>query len=87
MLVGVPVVASAVDGSAEIIQNAVTGYICAPGDSQAHADRCIELLINPEKRSRIAGAASKFAFQQFDLSQMVTKIDQLYIQLLGQHGK
>jgi glycosyltransferase involved in cell wall biosynthesis len=87
MLVGVPVVASAVDGSAEIIQNDVTGYICTPGDSQAHAECCIELLINPKKRSRIAGAASKFAFQQFDLLQMVTKIDQLYTQLLGQHGK
>ncbi len=87
MLVSVPVVASAVDGSVEIIQNNITGYICPPGDSLAHAECCIELLTNPLKRSRIAGTASKFAAQHFDLSQMVTQIDQLYTQLLGQHGK
>jgi glycosyltransferase involved in cell wall biosynthesis len=86
MLMGVPVVASAVDGSVEIIQNDVTGYICAPGDPHAHAECCIELLTNPVKRIRIAGTAAKFAAQYFNLSQMVTQIDQLYTQLLGQHG-
>lgn len=87
MLVGVPVVSSAIAGSAEIIQNDLTGYICQPRDTQVFANRCTELLTDTEKRYRIIQAARRYASQTFDLTQMVTQIDQLYRDLLNQHGK
>ena len=87
MLVGVPVVSSAVDGSAEIIQDGITGYICQPGDIHSFANRCIDLLTDSEKRNRISKAARHFASQTFDLNHMVTQIDQLYMDLLIKHGK
>jgi glycosyltransferase involved in cell wall biosynthesis len=85
MLAGVPVVASQVDGSAEIIQDDFTGYTCPPGDVHALADRCIELLTNPQKRSRIVENAAVVASHQFDLTKMIDQIDQLYAELINHH--
>jgi glycosyltransferase involved in cell wall biosynthesis len=87
MLVGVPVVSSSVDGSAEIILDGITGYTCQPGDIHSFANRCIELLIDSEKRNRISKAARCYASQTYDLKHMVTQIDQLYMDLLIKHGK
>jgi len=85
MLAGVPIVASRVDGSAEIIQDGFSGYTCAPGDIHAFANRCIDLLTNPEKRRRIVANATLIASEQFDLLKMIDQIDQLYSELINQH--
>lgn len=44
---GVPVVASGVGGAAEIVDDAVTGHLVAPGDTAAFADRLVALLTAP----------------------------------------
>jgi len=73
MAAGVPVVASAVDGLNEIVEDGVTGYLCTPGDKHSLARNIIQLLLNPEKskkmgergRERVSG---QFSFEIFSKS-------------------
>jgi glycosyltransferase involved in cell wall biosynthesis len=87
MLLGVPVVTSNSGGTAEVIQDYITGCLCAAGDTRALADRCIELLTDPEKRIRISKAAGKLVNRDFDVARMVNQIDKIYQELLDKHGK
>ena len=45
---GVPVVATAVGGTPEVIEDGVSGYLVPPGDAERMADRIGELLTVPE---------------------------------------
>jgi len=49
MAAGRPVVASAVDGLAEVVEDGVTGLLVPPGDSAALAAALIDLLQHPAK--------------------------------------
>jgi glycosyltransferase involved in cell wall biosynthesis len=55
--VGVPVVASAVGGIGEHVQDGVSGRLVPPGDPRALADAIVELLRAHEERVRVARAA------------------------------
>jgi glycosyltransferase involved in cell wall biosynthesis len=57
---GVPVVAVAAGGPLSLIEDRVTGLLCAP-DPQAVADALLELARAPLLRERLAGAAVKAA--------------------------
>lgn len=45
-----PVIGTAVDGTKEIINNGVNGFLIAPKDPQAIAEKVIELALSTEKR-------------------------------------
>ncbi len=61
LALGVPVVASRVDGLAEIVVDGSTGYLVTPGDPAALADRLILLLRDDDLRRRLgANARQRF---------------------------
>jgi glycosyltransferase involved in cell wall biosynthesis len=86
MSMRLPVVASAVDGSSEAIQDGITGFICPPGDLDRIAQRCLELLTDPALRGQIGLAGRQYAQSEFDLDIMVRKIEDLYDKLISQTG-
>ena len=47
---GVPVVATAVGGTGEVLEDGVSGHLVSPGDPRALAARVLELLRAPEQR-------------------------------------
>jgi glycosyltransferase involved in cell wall biosynthesis len=51
---GVPVVATAVGGTPELVEDGVNGYLVPPGDAAAMA-RCIHGLLNSETERRLMG--------------------------------
>ena len=53
---GLPVVAVAEGGPCSIVEDGVTGRLCAP-DADALADAVVALAADPEQRVRLAGAA------------------------------
>jgi glycosyltransferase involved in cell wall biosynthesis len=83
MAVGRPMVANAVDGSAEAIRDGVDGYLCQPGDVKTMADRVCELLLDPEK-AEVMGEAGKVAAVEFDQDVMVRQQEGLYEKLLAE---
>jgi L-malate glycosyltransferase len=54
----VPVVASNVGGLPEIIEDGVTGFVCAPEDVASMAERGIALLKDPSLRASITESAA-----------------------------
>lgn len=78
MSAGVPVVATDVGGTTELITDGETGYLVPPADSDALAQRICWALANNEERKRIARHALQFIHSNFTLSQMVSSVEQVY---------
>lgn len=84
MLAGVPVVATAVDGTREIVDDGVDGFLAPPGDVEALARRVSDLLAGkaaPDpllKRERL--------LREFDQAEMVRSQERLYEELLARKG-
>jgi glycosyltransferase involved in cell wall biosynthesis len=71
MRAGVPVVASAVGGVAEIVEHGVTGLLVPPGDAEA-LSRAIEGLLGDEpQRRRLASAARRHVVRHHGVEAMV----------------
>ncbi len=78
---GVPVVATAVDGALDILEDGVNGFLCNPGDVEGMAERVRRLLRDPALRRELAGRA-RAVLPQFDIDAMVRAHERLYSQLL-----
>ena len=71
MACGTPIVATAVSGIPEQIEDGITGFLIPPGDPQAMADRILKLLTDQELHNRIARRAAEVARERFDLDRQV----------------
>ncbi len=81
--VGKPVVAFAMDGAPEAIEDGVSGYLVAPRDTTALAARVLELLSSPERRRTFGAAGRAFAAAHFRVERMIERIDGVYDRLLA----
>jgi len=84
MVAGVPVVATAVGGTPEVVENGTTGLLVAP-DAPSEVARAVSLLGgDPALRHRLAAAARSRVDEQFDIRRMVRTLDDLYAELLSE---
>jgi L-malate glycosyltransferase len=67
MAAGRGVIASNVDGLAEMIQGGVNGLLVPPGDIQALARGILELILNPTKAALMGANAQKDIEEKFSL--------------------
>lgn len=75
-----PVVATAVGGIPEAVNDGVTGMLVPPRDPQALAEAIIELLSNESKRSRMADAIGRLSRQgEFAWDRIARKTVAVYI--------
>lgn len=70
MAAGLPIVATAVDGTAEAIRNGVTGLLVPPGDAVALASAITLLLDDAQLRAALAAACAD-AVRRFDQQAML----------------
>lgn len=78
-----PVVATAVDGTREVVVHQNTGILVPPANSSALADALISLLKNPEQQKRLGEAAKRRAREMFSLDQQIGQTADLYERLLA----
>lgn len=78
LALGLPVVASQVDGAAEAVREGVNGYLCQPRDIGAFADRVGALLDDGPLRKRLGAAAKRGLGDEFSVDAMVARTAQLY---------
>jgi glycosyltransferase involved in cell wall biosynthesis len=78
MAAGVPVVATDIPGTRELIQNQVTGWLSPAANSQALADTIIAALNSPALRREIARRASE-AIQRFSIAAVAERYEALYL--------
>lgn len=86
MSLGVPVVATAVGGLPEIIEDGVTGLLVPHKDPEALALACLELLDNPGRRQQMATASRKRCAAYFSDLRMAEAIRRIYYEVTDQHG-
>jgi N-acetyl-alpha-D-glucosaminyl L-malate synthase BshA len=83
MACGVPVVASRVGGLPEIVEDGVTGFVCAPDDVDGMADRGVALLTDPDLHGRIAAAAAAMVRDTYCTGRVVPMYEAAYRRVLG----
>ncbi|WP_437672441.1 glycosyltransferase [Sorangium sp. So ce131] len=71
MAEGLPVVATAVGGMAEQVDDGATGRLVPPGDAAAFAEALVELGGDPALRARMGEAGWERARERFSLERMV----------------
>ena len=82
MALGIPVVASRVDGLVEVIADERSGLLVPPADPEAIAAAVLRVLGDPDLRSRLAeGGRSESA--RFALERYTGRLTELYQELAG----
>jgi glycosyltransferase involved in cell wall biosynthesis len=83
MASGLPVVATAVGGNADLVVQGKTGYIVPAAHPQAMALRLAELASSPERACKLGRAGRQRVQGAFSLTSMVATYQALYDQQLG----
>lgn len=79
--VGKTVIATAVDGSVEIVNNNRNGFLVSPRNSDEIADRVIELINNPKLRKAFEIEATKTYNQEFSFTKYSERVIEYYSKL------
>lgn len=82
MLAARPVVATAVDGVAEVVVDGTTGILVPPDDPRALAGAVGSLLEDPDLRCRMGEAGQLRARQMFSVEKMARSYEAVYGELL-----
>lgn len=80
MAAGIPVVATYIDGTKEIVQEGLTGFVVNPHETEKTAERILRLLNNADLRKKFSEEAKK-RMQEFDIDLMVSQQEKLYLSL------
>jgi glycosyltransferase involved in cell wall biosynthesis len=86
MAIGVPVIATDIPGSREMISHKINGWLVAPADASSLANAICELIENPLLRQEI-GKAGKQLVRQYSIQEIAKSYKQLYETLLTGSGK
>ncbi len=78
MASGLPVVASAVDGTNEVVVDSVTGYLLSPDDLNGYVERLGELIQNKKKRDIMGREGRGRVKKCFSYKKMIEKIFYIY---------
>lgn len=80
---GCPVVATAVGGLPDLLDNGDLGQLVAPGDASALADAILDTLANPPE----TGAAQSLMLERYGVARLVDDLETLYRTLLKRKGR
>lgn len=78
-----PMVATAVDGTPEVVRDGLTGLLVPPAAPDALADAVLALLQHPDRAFQYGAAAHAWVRQQFDLQRQVTETERLYREFIA----
>ncbi len=78
----VPVVASAVGGNCEVIQNEKTGLLFPSQDKEGLADMLKRLMASTELRKRLSHAGYERVKKYFDFNHTISLYHQVYLEVL-----
>jgi glycosyltransferase involved in cell wall biosynthesis len=83
MAAGLPVVASAIPGADELVEDGVSGYLVRPNRVEAVADGLRKLAHDPAARRRLGQAARRRVLQDFDSNKNVKQLAALLARAAG----
>ena len=83
---GVPAVASNVDGIPEVVIDGKTGILIPPGEPEAIEKAVLKIAENTELRRRLSDEALKRAMD-FDISQIAPRVEEFFRNAIERHRK
>jgi glycosyltransferase involved in cell wall biosynthesis len=86
MSAGLPIVASAVGGILELIQDGRTGLLVAPGDPHALAHSVCRLMSNRAFGARLGKAACQEVQGRYSFDRMTSAFENIYLTELNRRG-
>jgi glycosyltransferase involved in cell wall biosynthesis len=86
MAAGRPVVASAVGGLPDLVLDGTTGILVPPGDAQALRASIVQLLADPERRTRM-GQAGRQRAAGYSASVVLPQIEEVYQEVIASPPK
>jgi len=84
---GVPALANACCGSAELIEDGVTGRVCTMTTADALAEALSEAITSPDKLREWGDSARSHVVRNFSLQSMLDRYRQLYLDLSAKCGQ
>jgi glycosyltransferase involved in cell wall biosynthesis len=78
MAMGIPIVATCVDGIPEAVKHGQNGFLVPPKDFHALAQRTLQLIENPSLAKRMGEAGKQMVSPKFCVKEMVKKTEKLY---------
>lgn len=78
MAAGLPIVATAVGGIPDAVEDGVEGFLIAPGDIDALAERIMRLLDSAGLRSSMGEAGRAKVREQFSADKVLSQVENLY---------
>ena len=81
MAAGKPVVATAVDGNPELVQNRRTGRTVPPRDPEALKDAICEVLSNPSLAKEMGQKGRERVQDHFTIEKMIASYEDIYTSL------
>ncbi len=81
MAVGLPIVATAVGGNPEVVQEGATGYLVPPGDPQALAGAINRHLAQRDTWKPMSQLARQRVETQFNIERMINEYEDIYREL------
>jgi glycosyltransferase involved in cell wall biosynthesis len=83
---GLPVVATAVAGIPEVVENGKTGWLVPAGDVAGLSQALAEVFANPARASEVGQAARDFVLPRFGIDTYVNSVSGLYDRLLAERA-
>ncbi len=78
-----PMVATAVDGTPEVVRDGLTGLLVPAAAPESLADAVLTLLQHPDLAFQYGAAAHAWVHQQFDLQRQVAETERLYLEFIA----
>lgn len=83
-----PIVATAVGGVPEIVEDGVTGLLAAPGDPDQLANLMSRVeTMTPSSREEMGRAGRNRTVEMYDIDAIVEQWEELYLKLLAEHTR
>ena len=82
MAAGVPVIASAVGGVPDVIDDGVTGVLIPPGEPEALASAIVDAVTLRDRAFQMAGRARLSVRERFDSARLIQDAEAMYRQTL-----
>jgi glycosyltransferase involved in cell wall biosynthesis len=82
MAAGLPVIATAVSGTPELVDNGVTGLLIPPKDYKALGEVMVRLNNDKELARSLGNAGKKKAYENYDVNHIVSQFADLYKKIL-----
>lgn len=82
-----PVIASAVGGIPEMVIDGENGLLLQPGDPQALAAACINLLSKPAQCEKMGNRGWQIVNEKFNVERQVERLKKIYLDLLKKYER